>query len=198
MQYPKAVDDLIDSFLKYPGIGLKTAERLALFTINNLEEDERELFAKALDKAKDIKECQICGMLSDYDTCSICSDNSRKDDIIIVVSDIKDVIAIEKTNSFRGRYHILKGLLNPMDGIGPKDIRLKELVMRLQKTDTKELILALNATLEGEQTSMYIARLLKDSGIKITKLAHGLPVGANLEYADEVTLLKAIEGRRDI
>lgn len=198
MQYPKPVNDLIDSFLKYPGIGLKTAERLALFTINNLEEDERDLFSTALDKSKDVKECKICGMLSDNDLCSICSDVARKDDIIIVVSDIKDVIAIEKTNSFSGKYHILKGLLNPMDGIGPKDIRLKELVLRLQKTDTKELILALNATLEGEQTSMYIARLLKDSGIKITKLAHGLPVGANLEYADEVTLLKAIEGRRDI
>lgn len=198
MRYPKYVDGLIDCFMRYPGIGFKTAERLALYTINNLSLENRETFIKALDDVKNVKECQICGSLSDEDICSICSDPTRNDDTIIVVCDVKDVLAIEKTNAYRGKYHVLKGLLNPIDGIGPKDIRIKELLLRLKDKKIKEIILALSATLEGEQTSMYIAKLLKDTGIKVTKLAHGLPVGSNLEYADEVTLLKAIEGRRDI
>ena len=142
--------------------------------------------------------CSVCGNLTDTDPCAICADESRDKSVICVVESPKDVVAMEKIREYRGYYHVLHGAISPMDGIGPDDINLKSLIMRLQDEDVKELIIATNPNIEGEATAMYIARLIKPSGIKVTRIAHGIPVGGDLEYADEVTLLKAMEGRREL
>lgn len=155
--------------------------------------------ADAIREAKqNMKYCSVCGNLTDTDPCSICRDESRDRSVICVVESPKDVIAMEKIREFRGLYHVLHGAISPMDGIGPEDINLKSLITRLQDETVQELIIATNPTIEGEATAMYIARLIKPSGIKVTRIAHGIPVGGDLEYADEVTLLKAMEGRREL
>lgn len=199
MKYPKALQDLIHSFQKYPGIGGKTAERLALFTFNKLDGEEAEQFAESLIRVKsELKHCIVCGNITDQEHCSICTDSSRDVSTIIVVEEAKDIFTIEKTNQFYGKYHVLNGVISPIDGIGPDDIKLRELISRLEDDSVKEIILALNASVNGETTALYISKLLQNTDIKVTKLASGLPVGSDLEYADEVTISRALEGRREV
>ena len=198
-QYPKPLNKLIDELSKLPGIGGKTAQRLA-FHILSLEESEATSLANSIVNAKrSLHYCSVCGNLTDADPCEICSDESRDRTKVCVVETPQDVIAMERVREFKGLYHVLHGAISPVEGIGPNDINLKSLITRLQQHDEiDEIIVATNPNIEGEATAMYIARLLKPSGIKVTRIAHGIPVGGDLEYADEVTLLKAMEGRREI
>ena len=197
-QYAKPLNRLINELSKLPGIGGKTAQRLAFHILSM---DKNEVFNLA-DAIRDAKEsmtyCSVCGNLTDTDPCIICSDENRDRSTICVVESPKDVVAMEKIREYRGYYHVLHGAISPMDGIGPDDINLKSLIKRLQDENVKELIIATNPNIEGEATAMYIARLIKPSGIKVSRIAHGIPVGGDLEYADEVTLLKAVEGRREL
>lgn len=196
--YARPLNRLIGELSRLPGIGGKTAQRLA-FHILSMEDHEALALADAIRDAKtSMKYCSVCGNLTEEDPCSICSDESRDRSVICVVESPKDVIAMEKIREYRGLYHVLHGAISPMDGIGPEDINLKNLITRLQDETVKELIIATNPTIEGEATAMYIARLIKPSGIRVTRIAHGIPVGGDLEYADEVTLLKAVEGRREL
>lgn len=198
MYYPEPISKLIDSFTKLPGIGPKTASRLA-FHVLSMEENDVLDFAKALVSAKrELSHCSVCGFITDRDPCAICGDGSRDESLICVVQDSRDVIAMEKMKEFRGKYHVLHGAISPMDGIGPEDINIPDLLNRLKDETVKELILATNPNIEGEATAMYISRLVRPSGVKTTRIAHGLPVGGDLEYADEVTLSKALEGRREL
>lgn len=198
MYYPEPISKLIDSFMKLPGIGPKTAGRLAFFILN-MKEDVVLDFAKALvDAKRNVSYCTICGHITDQDPCFICEDGRRDRSMICVVQDPKDVIAMEKMKEYNGLYHVLQGAISPMDGIGPEDINIPDLLKRLQDETVKEVIMATNPNIEGEATAMYISRLLKPSGIHVTRIAHGLPVGGDLEYADEVTLSKALEGRREV
>ena len=198
-QYPKPLNKLINEMSKLPGIGGKTAQRLA-FHILALEESEATALANSIVNAKrSLHYCSMCGNLTDTDPCEICSDESRDRTKVCVVETPQDVIAMERIREFKGLYHVLHGAISPVEGIGPNDINLKSLITRLQQHDEiDEIIVATNPNIEGEATAMYIARLLKPSGIKVTRIAHGIPVGGDLEYADEVTLLKAMEGRREI
>ncbi|ENH98476.1 recombination protein RecR [Gracilibacillus halophilus YIM-C55.5] len=198
MYYPEPISRLIDSFTKLPGIGPKTAVRLAFFVLN-MEEDDVLDFAKSLANAKrELTHCSNCGHITDQDPCAICQDEVRDSSVICVVQDPKDVIAMEKMKEFNGRYHVLHGAISPMDGIGPEDINVPALINRLKEEEVEELILATNPNIEGEATAMYISKLVRPSGIRTTRIAHGLPMGGDLEYADEVTLSKALEGRRDV
>ncbi|MHA0858426.1 recombination mediator RecR [Paenibacillus sp. CMAA1364] len=198
MYYPEPIARLIESFTRLPGIGPKTASRLA-FHVITMKEDDVIDFAKALVSVKrNLHYCSICCNITDTDPCRICQDKTRDPSVICVVQDHKDVVALERTKEFNGYYHVLQGAISPMEGIGPDDIRLKELLNRLGDERVTELILATNANIEGEATSMYISRLIRSFGIKVTRIAHGLPVGGDLEYADEVTLSKALEGRHEI
>lgn len=197
-QYPKPLSRLINELSKLPGIGGKTAQRLA-FHILSLNDEEAEALARSItDAKKTMKYCSVCGNLTDEDPCSICRDKSRRQDVICVVESPRDVMAMERIKEFEGLYHVLHGAISPMDGVGPEDINLKQLIVRLQNSEVKEIILATNPNIEGEATAMYIARLIKPSGIKVSRIANGIPVGGDLEYADEVTLLKAVEGRREL
>lgn len=198
MYYPEPISKLVDSFTKLPGIGPKTAVRLAFFVIN-MDDDDVMNFANALvDAKRKLTHCKICGHITDQDPCAICQDTSRDSSVICVVQDPKDVIAMEKMKEFNGRYHVLHGSISPMEGVGPEDINVPDLINRLKEEAVEELIIATNPNVEGEATAMYISRLVKPSGIKISRIAHGLPVGGDLEYADEVTLSKALEGRKDL
>lgn len=198
MHYPEPISRLIDSFMKLPGIGPKTAARLAFFVLT-MKEDTVSNFAKALiDAKRNLMYCSACGHITDIDPCHICQDKQRDHSMICVVQDPKDVIAMEKMRDYQGLYHVLHGAISPMDGIGPEDINVASLLTRLHDERVQELILATNPTIEGEATAMYISRLVKPSGIRTTRIAHGLPVGGDLEYADEVTLSKALEGRREL
>lgn len=195
--YPVAIEKLIEEFAKLPGIGQKTAQRLALHVLN-LPEDEVKEFANALVKARGtIKYCSVCGNFTDQDPCSICSNPNRDKSVICVLEQPKDVMTMEKVKEYNGLYHILHGNLSPMQGRGPQDIRIRELVARM-KGDVKEVIIATNPNIEGEATAMYIAKILKPLDVKVTRIAAGVPVGGDLEYADEVTLSKALEGRVEI
>ena len=198
-QYPRALNKLINELGKLPGIGGKTAQRLA-FHILSLSEREAEALAESIVSAKkNLRYCSECGNLTDLDKCLICSDATRDRSVICVVETPQDVVAMERIREYRGLYHVLHGAISPAEGIGPNDINLKSLITRLQASDeVKEVIIATNPNIEGEATAMYISRLLKPAGIKVTRIAHGIPVGGDLEYADEVTLLKAIEGRREL
>ena len=198
-QYPRALNKLINELSKLPGIGGKTAQRLA-FHILSLTETEANALAESIVSAKkSLSYCSVCGNLTDQDPCLICSDSSRDKSIICVVETPQDVMAMERIREYNGLYHVLHGAISPVEGIGPNDINLKSLITRLQgNSEVKEIIIATNPNIEGEATAMYISRLIKPSGIKVTRIAHGIPVGGDLEYADEVTLLKAMEGRREI
>jgi len=198
MYYPEPISKLIDSFMKLPGIGPKTAARLAFFVLTMKEEDVLSFSKALIDAKRNLSYCSICGNITDVDPCHICTDKQRDHSIICVVQDTKDVIAMEKMRDYNGMYHVLQGAISPMDGIGPEDINVASLLVRLQDESVQELILATNSTIEGEATAMYISRLVKPSGIRTTRIAHGLPVGGDLEYADEVTLSKAMEGRREL
>lgn len=198
MHYPEPITKLIDSFMKLPGIGPKSAARLAFYVLD-MKEDDVLGFAKALvDAKRNLSFCSVCGHITDTDSCYICKDHSRDKSIICVVEEPRDVIAMEKMRDYHGLYHVLHGTISPMDGVGPEDINISDLIKRLQNEEVTELILATNPNVEGEATAMYISRLVKPSGIKVTRIAHGLPVGGDLEYADEVTLSKALEGRREV
>ena len=192
-QYPKPLNRLINEFSKLPGIGGKTAQRLA-FHVLSLNTQEVESLAGAITDAKrNLRYCSVCGNLTDQDPCAICSDGQRDPSVICVVESPQDVLAMERIREFNGRYHVLHGTISPVEGVGPADINLKSLILRLQKEpEVEEVIIATNPNIEGEATAMYISRLLKPSGIKVTRIAHGIPVGGDLEYADEVTLLKAM------
>ena len=196
--YALPIANLIEELSKLPGIGRKTAQRLA-FYILEMEPMEAEKLANSITTAKEkVKYCSVCCNLTDVDPCYICSNKKRDDSIICVVEGPKDVIAMERTREYTGLYHVLHGVISPMENIGPDSIRIKELLKRIQDGDVKEVILATNPTVEGEATAMYISKLLKPMGIKTTRIAHGIPVGGDLEYFDEVTLSKAMENRREI
>ncbi|MBQ7741075.1 MAG: recombination protein RecR [Eubacterium sp.] len=189
------LQNLIEQFERMQGIGNKTAQRMAFYVLS-LSESEADEFAKAItDAHSKIKQCKICCDLAEGELCPICQDSSRDKSVICVVQDSRDVVAIERTHEFKGLYHVLHGAISPMDNIGPEQIRIKELIARLGDGEVEEVIMATNPTVEGEATAMYISRLLKPMGIKVSRLAYGVPVGADLEYADEVTLSRALEGR---
>lgn len=186
---------LTECFARLPGIGKKSAQRLA-FHVLRMPKEEADAFANAILEAREkIGYCEICKNITDTPRCAICSDESRDKTTICVVEDPRDVIAIERTKEYHGLYHVLGGLISPMDGVGPESLFIKELLSRMNDGEVKEVIMATNPTVEGEATAMYISRLLKPMGVKVTRLAYGIPVGGNLEYADEVTLYRAIEGR---
>jgi recombination protein RecR len=198
MHYPEPIAKLMDAFGRLPGIGPKTAGRLAFYVLRMKEEDVLD-FAKALVNVKrNLHYCSICCNITDVDPCRICQDKSRDGSVICAVQEPKDLVAMERTKEFNGYYHVLHGAISPMEGIGPDDIRIAELLKRLSDDRVQELILATNPNIEGEATAMYLSRLVKSFGLKVTRIAHGLPVGGDLEYADEVTLSKALEGRREI
>ena len=196
MQYPEPIAKLIDSYTKLPGIGIKTATRLAFHTIDMQEEDVTG-FAQSLISAKrDLGFCSICGNLTETQPCAICSDPTRDQSQVLVVEEVRDLMAIENTGEYRGLYHVLHGVLSPLSGKGPDDINIESLVTRLQKDeDIQEVIVATNANAEGEATAMYLSRLLKPAGLTVSRLATGLSVGSDIDYADEITLIKAVEGR---
>lgn len=196
--YAEPVARLIEQLGKMPGIGPKTAQRLAFYLLNNDPKESKELASAIIDAREKIKYCTVCSNLTDIDPCIICRDESRNRAVICVVEEPRDVVAIEKTREYRGLYHILQGTISPMDGIGPDELKIKELLSRLQDAGIGEIIVATNPDIEGEATAMYLARLIKPLGIRVSRLAHGLPVGGDIEYADEVTLSKAFEGRREI
>lgn len=186
---------LIEKFASLPGVGMKTAQRLA-FHILTLSDDEAKSFSDAiLDAHTKIKNCDICKNFTDKPVCDICSDQTRDQSVICVVEDAKDVVAFERTKEYHGLYHVLHGLISPMDGIGPDQLYIKELLSRISSGETQEVIMATNPTVEGEATAMYLSKLLKPLGVRVSRLAFGIPVGSNLEYADEVTLFKALENR---
>ena len=197
-KYPKPLNNLINELAKLPGIGSKSAQRLA-FHILSLDEGEVNSLAESLTFAKsNMRFCSCCGNLTDKDPCAICDDAGRSHETICVVESPRDVMAIERLNEYNGLYHVLHGVISPMEGRGPNDINLPALLERLHDDTIKEVIVATNPNIEGEATAVYISRLLKPTGIKVTRIAHGIPVGGDLEYADDVTLLKSLEGRREI
>lgn len=198
MNFIAPVSKLIDEFSKLPGIGRKTAQRLA-FHVLSLREDQAFSLANAIvDAKRKTRFCSVCFNITDVDPCVYCSNEKRDQTTICVVESSKDVIAIEKTREYKGLYHVLHGAISPMDGVGPDDIKLKELIQRLSNTDIKEIIVATNPTIEGEATAMYISRIVSPLGITVSRIAHGIPIGGDLEYADEVTLSKSLEGRRKL
>ncbi|MBM4162418.1 MAG: recombination protein RecR [Ignavibacteria bacterium] len=191
----ESVEQLTENFAQLPGIGRKTAHRLALFVVKMNREDVVAL-AKALVSVKDkVRYCSICSNITESDPCCICTNAKRDRSVICVVEEPTDVLALEKTNEFKGLYHVLGGALSPLDGVGPEDLRIKELLKRLSGAGIEEIILALNPDVEGEATTLYLSKLLKPLGMKVTRIARGLPVGTDLEYADEATLSRALEGR---
>ncbi|HEX6931437.1 MAG TPA: recombination mediator RecR [Streptosporangiaceae bacterium] len=194
--YEGVVQDLIDELGQLPGIGPKGAQRIAFHLLTASPEDVRRLAATLIEVIEKVKFCRTCGNVAENDECKICMDVRRDPSVICVVEEPKDVAAIEKIREFRGRYHVLGGAISPMDGIGPEDLRISELMARLADGDITELILATDPNLEGEATATYLARLVKPLGLRVTRPASGLPVGGDLEYADEVTLGRAFEGRR--
>jgi recombination protein RecR len=197
VKYPDAIQQLIETFMRFPGIGKKTAERYAFHVINHFKESDTIEFMEALHRVKEeIKPCDICGNLTDQGVCNICKDTRRDQRKVLVVEDSKDVLVIEKTNMYDGLYHVLNGAISPSDGIGPDDIRIKELLNRLKDEAHQEVILAMNLSDEGETTAMYIDKLLENTDLLVTRIAYGLPAGGNISYADEITLLKALEGRK--
>ena len=197
-RFSPPLENLIRELSKLPGIGGKTAQRLA-FHILSLPDSQVQALAGAITTAKNtMKYCSVCGNLTDRDPCSICSDEKRDRSVICVVENARNVAAMERMKEYHGLYHVLHGAISPIEGIGPEDINLKQLIIRLQDSEVQEVILATNPTIEGEATAMYAARLIKPSGIKVTRIAHGVPVGGDLEYTDEVTLSRAMDGRQEL
>ena len=197
MRYPEALERLIESFVRFPGVGKKTAERYAFHILNKFKDEDIEQFIEALSRLKkEIHPCKECGVMTDQDRCEICENSHRDRRKMLVVEESKDVLVIEKTHMYDGMYHVLEGAISPSDGIGPEDIRIKELLERLKDERYEEVILAMNLSDEGETTAMYIDRLLKATDLLVTRIAYGMPAGGNISYADEITLLKALEGRK--
>lgn len=198
MYYPEPISRLMESFMKLPGIGEKTASRLAFYTVNMKEEDVTNFAKNLVSVKRDLNYCSVCGHITEQDPCSICSDKNRDQSVILVVEQAKDVIALERMQEFNGLYHVLHGVLSPVEGTGPEDINIATLLKRLQNEEVQEVIVATNANVEGEATATYLSRLIKPANIKVTRLAHGLSVGSDIEYADEITLLKAVQGRTEM
>lgn len=198
MYYPEPISRLMESYMKLPGIGQKTASRLAFYTVNMKEEDVTDFAKNLVSVKRDLVYCSICGNITDRDPCVICDDKNRDQSTILVVEQPKDVIALEKMQEYNGLYHVLHGVLSPIEGTGPEDINIPSLLKRLQNEEVKEVIVATNANVEGEATATYLSRLIKPAQIKTTRLAHGLSAGSDIEYADEVTLLRAVEGRTEM
>ncbi len=196
--YPEPVARLIEAFQRLPGIGPKTAQRLTFYMLKRPADEARELGDALLAVKQKITYCRLCFNVTDEDPCRICSDPRRDAHVICVVEEPNDLLAMERTGEFRGRYHVLLGALSPLDGIGPDDLKIRELLARLEGHETTEIILATNPNVEGEATALYLAKLLRPHAVRITRIARGLPVGGDLEYADQVTLSKALEGRREI
>lgn len=196
--YSPSIEKLIQSFEKLPSIGNKTAARLAFYILNASEEETNEFISSIINAKKNLKYCSKCYNISDTDPCTICGNPKRDQSQICVVEDVRDIVAMERTHEFKGLYHVLHGSISPMNGVGPEDIKIKELLARLMDGQVKEVILATNPRVEGEATAMYISKLIKPLGVKATRIAHGIPVGGDLEYTDEVTLMKALEGRREL
>ena len=198
MQYIAPLAKVVEQFRRLPGIGSKTASRLAYHILEMEKEQVRSLAQAILEAKEKIGYCSVCFNLTDCDPCQYCQDQNRDASVVCVVEGPQDVAAMERTREYRGLYHVLHGALSPLDGIGPDELRFKELLVRLQKDRIKEVIMATNPDVEGEATAMYAAKLLRPMGIKVTRIAHGLPIGGELEYADEVTLSKALENRREM
>ena len=196
--YGDPISRLIEELSKLPGIGGKSAQRLAFFIINMPDEKAASLSDAILSAKKNVRYCSRCCNLTDEDPCKICQNPKRDASTIMVVEDPRDMAAYERTNEYKGLYHILHGALSPMNGVGPNDLKIRELLLRLEREEISEVILATNPNVEGEATALYISRLIKPLGIVVTRIAHGVPVGGNLEYVDEVTLSRALEGRREI
>jgi len=198
MIYPKSIATLIEHFQKFPSVGPKSAQRMAFYLLRMPMSEVQKFAQSIVDAKQNTHTCEVCFNISSTSPCEICTSTRRDRSIICVVAETKDLIAIEKTNEYKGLYHVLQGLISPMDGIGADDIRIKELLNRLTDEEVKEIILALSPSVEGEATSLYLSKLIRPFGIKISRIAFGLPVGADLEYADEITIAKAIEGRREV
>ena len=195
---PESIRRLIESFKMLPGVGEKTAERLA-FSILDFDEDQVELFSNSIvDVSNNIKKCKICNNLTEKDICDICEDSTRNDELLCVVDDVKNIFIFEKMAMYNGLYHVLDGLISPMDGINPEDIGLEKLIDRIQNGNFKEVVFAFNPSIEAETTSMYIKRILSDTNIKFTRLASGVPMGANMEYIDSLTLERALSDRKEV
>ncbi|MBQ4451631.1 MAG: recombination protein RecR [Clostridia bacterium] len=194
----EAIEQLTHQLSRLPGIGRKTAQRLAFHIVSMPEEEVRELAVAIFNGKKKVHFCPVCGNLTDMETCSVCSDPSRDQSIVCVVKDARDVNAMERIRDYNGLYHVLGGVISPMDGVGPDDIRIRELMSRLGSGSIKEVVLATNPDVEGEATASYISRLIKPMGIRVTRIAHGVPVGGELEYTDEITLMRAFQGRREV
>ena len=198
MNYPDSLNELLESFKKLPGIGEKTAERLA-FSVMNMDNDTVILFSNSLKNVKNkIKRCTICGNITENNICDICKNEARDNNIICVVEDAKNVISLEKMGSYNGKYHVLNGLISPMDGKGPDDISIDSLISRVKKDDIKEVIIAISPTLEGETTSLYITKLLENTKVVVSKIAYGIPMGADMEYLDPMTLSMALLNRNKV
>lgn len=196
--FPASLENLVDHFASLPGVGRKSAQRLA-FHVLSLPNEEAQAFADAISEAKkNVRCCRICQNLTESDICSICSSDSRDRSVICVVSEPRDVLSIERGKEYNGTYHVLHGVLSPMNHVGPDDIRIKELLVRVAEEEVEEVIMATNPDTEGEATAMYLSRLLKPFGVKVTRLAYGIPVGSNLEFTDDATLSRALEGRTEI
>ncbi len=198
MEYARPLAKLVGEFEKLPGIGPKSAQRLAFHVLRMTEENAQALAEAVLEVKHSIKLCPVCYNYTDQDRCSICSDAKRDTSLLCVVAEPRDVVAMEKTNEFRGVYHVLGGVISPMDGIGPEMLKIRELTSRVNEGGIKEIVLATNPTIEGDTTSMYIAGLLKPLGVLVTRIAHGMPVGGDMDYADQATLIQALQWRREI
>ena len=196
--FTPSLEKLIDQFARLPSVGRKSAQRLAFYMLDMSEADAKSFTETIMNARSSIHRCSICCDLTDGEICSVCSSPERDRSVICVVEDPRDVIAIEKTHEYNGLYHVLHGVISPMNDINPEDICIKELVMRLGTDEVKEVIMAANPTVEGEATSMYISKLIKPLGVNVSRLAYGIPVGADLEYADEFTLIRALEGRKEL
>ncbi len=194
----EAIDTLSLQLSRLPGIGRKTAQRLAFHIVGMPEEEVRELAVAIFNGKKKVHFCPVCGNLTDAEVCSVCADEQRDRSIVCVVKDARDVNALERIRDYNGLYHVLGGVISPMDGVGPDDIRIRELMTRLSEGEIKEVVLATNPDVEGEATAAYLTRLIKPMGIKVSRIAHGVPVGGELEYTDEITLMRAFEGRREV
>lgn len=196
--YSPSIEKLIESFEKLPSIGHKTAVRLAFHMLDLSQEDTNEFINSIINAKTKLRYCSNCFNISDTDPCPICNSPKRDNSIICVVEDVRDIMAMERTHEYKGVYHVLHGTISPLNGIGPDEIKIKELLNRIRENEIKEVIIATNPRVEGEATSIYISKLLKAFNIKVTRIAHGIPVGGDLEYTDEITLMKAMEGRREI
>ena len=196
--FSPSIEKLIESFEKLPSIGHKTAVRLAFHMLDLNEQDTKEFIDSIINAKTNLKFCSQCYNISDSDPCPICNSPKRDHNLICVVEDVRDILAMERTHEFKGVYHVLHGSISPMNGIGPEDIKIKELLTRLQENSVKEIIIATNPRVEGEATAIYLSKIIKPLGIKVTRIAHGIPVGGDLEYTDEVTLTRALEGRREL